>query len=393
MARARAAGLHVVPTGLAHGTVTIIADGLPIEITTLREDIETDGRHAKVRVRPRFSRRRAAARFHHQRALARSRRAASTTMPAASPISRRGACASSAMRDSASARTILRILRFFRFSARFGEGELDAEGFAAAIAERDGPRDSLARARARGTVETARRAARRRRSSQRPARRGCSGRFAGVADPARLRRLDRARSGARRAARPAAAARGAGGARSRRTPSACANGCGSRTPNSSASRAWRGRLAGAARRDAPPSLGDLRMLLFERGRQGATRRHHARPTPSAGRARTIRALSRLSLRQRHPASRACRSAAPTSSRAGSVPAARRRGAEEPAGAMDPRGLSARAGGAGAADGGGDGGDGWILRDRRKWKRAEAVTDYGVTQSGAVIRDIRHSRSR
>jgi len=32
----------------------------------------------------------------------------------------------------------LRILRFFRFSARFGQGELDAEGFAAAIAEREG---------------------------------------------------------------------------------------------------------------------------------------------------------------------------------------------------------------------------------------------------------------
>ena len=49
MKRARAAGFKVAPTGLKHGTVTVIVDGLPIETTTLREDIETDGRHAKVR--------------------------------------------------------------------------------------------------------------------------------------------------------------------------------------------------------------------------------------------------------------------------------------------------------------------------------------------------------
>ncbi len=42
------AGLRAVPTGLAHGTVTAIAHGRPFEITTLRRDVETDGRHAKV---------------------------------------------------------------------------------------------------------------------------------------------------------------------------------------------------------------------------------------------------------------------------------------------------------------------------------------------------------
>jgi poly(A) polymerase len=47
--RARAAGFKVAPTGLKHGTVTLIVDGQPIETTTLRADIETDGRHAKVR--------------------------------------------------------------------------------------------------------------------------------------------------------------------------------------------------------------------------------------------------------------------------------------------------------------------------------------------------------
>lgn len=42
------AGLKAVPTGIKHGTVTAVAEGTPFEITTLREDVETDGRHAKV---------------------------------------------------------------------------------------------------------------------------------------------------------------------------------------------------------------------------------------------------------------------------------------------------------------------------------------------------------
>ncbi len=41
-------GIKVVPTGIAHGTVTAVVGGLPFEITTLRRDVETDGRHAVV---------------------------------------------------------------------------------------------------------------------------------------------------------------------------------------------------------------------------------------------------------------------------------------------------------------------------------------------------------
>ena len=41
-------GIKVALTGVAHGTVTIVIDGRPIETTTLREDVETDGRWAKV---------------------------------------------------------------------------------------------------------------------------------------------------------------------------------------------------------------------------------------------------------------------------------------------------------------------------------------------------------
>jgi poly(A) polymerase len=43
-----AAGMRVVQTGIAHGTITAISDGIPYEITTLRHDLATDGRHAEV---------------------------------------------------------------------------------------------------------------------------------------------------------------------------------------------------------------------------------------------------------------------------------------------------------------------------------------------------------
>ena len=48
MAALKAAGLKVVPTGLAHGTVTAVSERRPYEITTLRRDVETDGRRAVV---------------------------------------------------------------------------------------------------------------------------------------------------------------------------------------------------------------------------------------------------------------------------------------------------------------------------------------------------------
>jgi poly(A) polymerase len=46
--RVEAAGFKAVPTGIEHGTVTVITNGHPFEVTTLREDVETFGRHAKV---------------------------------------------------------------------------------------------------------------------------------------------------------------------------------------------------------------------------------------------------------------------------------------------------------------------------------------------------------
>ena len=43
-----AAGFKAVPTGIEHGTVTVVIDRPPFEVTTLRQDVETYGRHAKV---------------------------------------------------------------------------------------------------------------------------------------------------------------------------------------------------------------------------------------------------------------------------------------------------------------------------------------------------------
>ncbi len=48
LAAAQAAGLKAVPTGIAHGTVTVVSGGLAYEVTTLRKDVETHGRHATV---------------------------------------------------------------------------------------------------------------------------------------------------------------------------------------------------------------------------------------------------------------------------------------------------------------------------------------------------------
>lgn len=48
MQRAKAAGIDAYPTGIDHGTVTLRLDGTTVEVTTLRQDVVTDGRHAQV---------------------------------------------------------------------------------------------------------------------------------------------------------------------------------------------------------------------------------------------------------------------------------------------------------------------------------------------------------
>jgi poly(A) polymerase len=150
MARAKNAGLQVVPTGVPHGTFTIVIDGRPIETTTLREDVETDGRHATVRFGRDFSAD-AGRRDFTINALSLDRDGklydycGGLEDLAARKVRFIGDARQRIRED------YLRILRFFRFSARFAVGPLDREGFAASIAERDGLA-ILSRERVRGEL-------------------------------------------------------------------------------------------------------------------------------------------------------------------------------------------------------------------------------------------------
>jgi poly(A) polymerase len=69
MELAKDAGLRPVPTGIDHGTVTVIAGGIPHEVTTFRRDVETDGRRAVVAFSNRVEDDARRLRFHHERAL------------------------------------------------------------------------------------------------------------------------------------------------------------------------------------------------------------------------------------------------------------------------------------------------------------------------------------
>ena len=135
--RARKAGFQVVPTGVAHGTVTLVENGQAIEVTTLREDVETDGRRAVVRF----------GRDFEADALRRDFTINALSLGPDGLI--HDYCGG--LDDLAALRVgfigdarqriredYLRILRFFRFSARFVEGPLDIDGLEASVAERGG---------------------------------------------------------------------------------------------------------------------------------------------------------------------------------------------------------------------------------------------------------------
>jgi poly(A) polymerase len=145
--RVSKAGFKAVPTGIAHGTVTVVIDGQPFEVTTLRKDVETYGRHAKVE-------------FGRDWAGDAQRR--DFTINALSAASDgtvydyTGGLADLAARRVqfiGDARTrieedYLRILRFFRFHAAYGHGNPDQSGLQACIAARGGL-DQLSRERVR----------------------------------------------------------------------------------------------------------------------------------------------------------------------------------------------------------------------------------------------------
>jgi poly(A) polymerase len=135
--RARAAGIKTVPTGIEHGTVTLVVEAQPFEVTTLREDTETFGRKAKVA-------------FGRDWVIDAERR--DFTINGLS-LDADGVVHDhvGGLADIASQRVrfigdpgkriaedYLRILRFFRIHAAFGAGEPDRAGYLACIAARAG---------------------------------------------------------------------------------------------------------------------------------------------------------------------------------------------------------------------------------------------------------------
>jgi poly(A) polymerase len=135
--RARAAGLKPVPTGIDHGTVTVVSDGQPFEVTTLREDVETHGRAATVRFGRNWEHD-AARRDFTMNALYVDRHGVLHD-----PLKGLGDLRDRRVRFIGDPHRriqedYLRILRFFRFHASYGAGTPDAEGLAAAVAEQEG---------------------------------------------------------------------------------------------------------------------------------------------------------------------------------------------------------------------------------------------------------------
>ncbi len=135
--RAHAAGIKCAPTGIEHGTVTLVVDGQPVEVTTLREDVETFGRKATV----------AFGRDWGRDAQRRDFTINGLSVDAAGIVHDHvGGLADIAARrvrfigdpDQRIAEDYLRILRFFRFHAAYGSGELDRDGYLACIRGREG---------------------------------------------------------------------------------------------------------------------------------------------------------------------------------------------------------------------------------------------------------------
>jgi poly(A) polymerase len=134
MARLKRAKIKAVPTGMAHGTVTAVVEGKPVEVTTLRRDVATDGRHATVA-------------FTDDWAEDAARRDFTINALSADPDSLEVHDYHGGLEDVAARRVRfigdpltriaedhLRILRFFRFHARFAKGAPDPSGLEACSA-------------------------------------------------------------------------------------------------------------------------------------------------------------------------------------------------------------------------------------------------------------------
>jgi len=147
MRRIDAAGGKAVPTGIEHGTITAVIEGHAFEVTTLREDVETFGRKARVAFGRDWSRD-AKRRDFTINALSATRdgKVFDYVGGLADIAAHRVRFIGEAERRIEE--DYLRILRFFRFQARFGKGAPDAAGLLACIRERAGL-EALSRERVR----------------------------------------------------------------------------------------------------------------------------------------------------------------------------------------------------------------------------------------------------
>ena len=135
--RLKQSGLNAVPTGIEHGTVTAVSSGKPFEVTTLRRDVSTDGRRATVAFTTEWSEDAARRDFTINALYANEDGEVFDYFGGLSDLKARR------VRFVGDPRTriredYLRILRLFRFHAWYGKGELDADAFAAAAAEKAG---------------------------------------------------------------------------------------------------------------------------------------------------------------------------------------------------------------------------------------------------------------
>jgi poly(A) polymerase len=131
-----AAGLKAVPTGIDHGTITAVADGRPFEVTTLRHDVETDGRHAKVAFTDDWVAD-AERRDFTLNALYCDPDGAVFDPTGGLADLRAGRVRFVGDPGTRIAEDYLRILRFFRIYAHFGVGPPNAEALAACAAHAD----------------------------------------------------------------------------------------------------------------------------------------------------------------------------------------------------------------------------------------------------------------
>lgn len=138
-ALAEGAGLRVVPTGIAHGTVTVVIGGQPFEVTTLRRDVATDGRRATVAFTDRIEED-AARRDFTMNALYATADGMILDPIGGLPDLRARIVRFIGDPEARIAEDYLRILRFFRFHAWYADPDqgIEAEGLAACAAHLDG---------------------------------------------------------------------------------------------------------------------------------------------------------------------------------------------------------------------------------------------------------------